>query len=136
MIAYTDYDKFQFFFDSIITNSNDKGYAYGIAGQILGRSIDGADKIFPHEFTRKLIEKYANEQLNRDFVIGRSNINGMQMRIVGDGSDQIAIAEKLKNDANSIALLYPITAQLLRKLSEMHIKEASEDRVWSEIGFD
>ncbi len=134
MIAYTDYDKFEFFFDSIINNTNDKSYAYGIAGQILGRSIDGTDAIFPHEFARRLIEKHANEKLNRDFVIGRSNTTGM--RLVGDGSDQIAIAKKLKNDANRIALLYPLTAQLLRKLSEEHIREASMDKVWSEIGWD
>lgn len=133
-IAYEGYDKFEFFFDSIINNTNDKSCAYGLVGQILGRSIDGTDAIFPHEFTRKLIEKYANEKLNRDFIIGRSNTAGM--RLVGDGSDQMAKAEKLKNDANRIALLYPITAQLLRKLSEGHIREASMDKVWSEIGYD
>ena len=56
----------------------------------------------------------------------------MQMRVVGDGSDQMSIAQKLKNDANKICLQYPVTAQLLHKLSEEYVIEASMDRVWSE----
>lgn len=133
-IAYDDFGKFEFFFDSLISNTINKDYAYGIAGQILGRSIVGSDSIFPHEFTRRIIEKYKSEKLNCDFIIGRNNKTGM--RVVGDGSDQMEIALKLKDDANKICLQYPVTAQLLLKISEEHIKEASMDRVWSEIDFD
>ena len=135
-IAYDDFVKFEFFFDSLTSTCTDKDYAYGIAGQILGRSIVGSDSIFPHEFARQIIEKYKSEKLNRDFIIGRSNKTGMQMRAVGDGSDQMDIASKLKDDANRICLQYPVTAQLLHKLSEEHVREASMDRVWSEIDFD
>ena len=131
-IAYEDFVKFEFFFDSLIINSIDKDYAFGIAGQILGRSIIGSDGIFPHEFARRIIEKYKSEKLNRDFVIGRGNKTGMQMRVVGDGSDQMSIAQKLKNDANKICLQYPVAAQLLHKLSEEYVREASMDRIWSE----
>lgn len=132
-IAYTEFKRFEFFFDSLIDNANDKDFAYGIVGQILGRSICGNDKIFPHEFSRRIIEKYASEKLNRDFIIGKSNADGFHMRLVGDGSDQIAIAKELQDNANSICLEFPITAQLLRELSEQHIREARMDREWSEI---
>lgn len=136
LIAYEDFGKYEFFFEKLINCATDKDYAYGIVGQILGRSIIGKDKIFPHEFARKIIEKYANEKLNRDFLIGKLNNDGAHMRLVGDGSDQIAIAQKLKNDANAICIQFPITAQLLQELSEEHISEASMDRVWSEIDLD
>lgn len=133
-IAYDDFVKFEFFFDSLISNCTDKDYAYGIAGQILGRSIAGSDSIFPHEFARQIIEKYKSEKMNRDFVIGRSNKTGM--RVVGDGSDQMEIASKLKYDANNICLQYPVTARLLHRLSEEHVREASMDRVWAEIDWE
>lgn len=133
-IAYTAFTKCELFFDIIINCTEDKDCAFAIVGQILGRSIKGEDGIFPHEFARKIIEKYKNQDLNQSFIVGKRHSEGG--RVVEDGSDQIEIADRLKSDANSISLQYPVTAQLLQELSDEHIKDANRDKIFTEIECD
>ena len=134
--AYQEENKFFFFFDYIISNAKgeNKNSAYNILGYILGKSISGTDRIFPHELSRKVIEKYANEILEEGFICGEINAQGI--RTVDDGSEQKAKAEQIIKNKNLIELKYPRTAKLLEKISKSSMYEAQQDKVWTEIGLD
>ncbi|MCM1532884.1 MAG: hypothetical protein NC114_11545 [Ruminococcus flavefaciens] len=129
-IAYEDFDKYIFFFDSIVNKVEDKEYALCFVGEVIGRSVAGSDDIFPHEFARRVIEKYSGDKFDSGFIAGKNN---MRMRCVGDGSDQLRIAQKYENDASVIRIEYPNTARLLEKLGKNHRHEAESDKVFSEI---
>ena len=114
--------------------AKDKEIAASICGNIFGKSIVGEDGIFPHEFVRKVLESYSNEKLRNSFLIGKYNSRGV--RTVGDGDDELSIANKYDEAARAIEISYPTTASLLRKIAQDHRYTAKSDRIYSEIGFD
>lgn len=132
--AYIDYRKFLFFFETIMAEAKDKEIAASICGNIFGKSIVGKDGIFPHEFVRNILESYSNEKLRSSFLMGKYNSQGV--RTIGDGEDELAIANKYEESAKSIEISYPTTASLLRKIAQDHRYTAKSDRIYYEIGFD
>lgn len=130
--AYENYDLFLFFVDSIIKMHSDDNLLFQILGNILGRSHDGADGIFPHEYVREVMEKY--NDLCREILIGK--LNSFGMRFVGDGSNEKITAEKYKKDASLFDITYPQTAQLLRQIGEHFMYDGKRDQLTSEIGWD
>lgn len=132
--AYNDYRKFLFFFETILNEVADKDLASSICGQILGKSILGSDKIFPHEFVRAMIETHSNDKMLSGFFIGK--INSIGVRTVTDGEKELTIAQHYEDNAKKIEIEYPITATLLRKIAKDYRYTAKEDRIYSEIGID
>ena len=133
-IAFDDYEKFERFCDGLLANSKDKKRAICFLGEMFGRSANIKNLSFPHEFIARIIEKYSNEDLDISVLVGKTNSSGA--RWVNDGSDQIEIANKLKAQAKGLELDYPRTARILRRMAEMHLRDAKYDRIHSELGWD
>ncbi|MFR1631828.1 MAG: hypothetical protein ACLSU0_01530 [Oscillospiraceae bacterium] len=133
-IAFDDYEKFERFCDGLLAASKDKKRAIRFLGEMFGRSANIKNLSFPHEFIARIIEKYSNEDLDISVLAGKTNSSGG--RWVSDGSDQIEIANKLKAQAKGLELDYPRTARILRRMAEMHLRDAKYDRIHSELGWD
>lgn len=132
--AFDDYEKFERFCDGLVNSSNDKIKALCFLGEMFGRSANIENLLFPHKFIARMIEKYSNEDLDNSVLVGKTNSSGA--RWVNDGSDQIKIANKLKEQAKGLELDYPRTAQILRRMAEMHLRDAKYDRIHSELGWE
>lgn len=132
--AFDDYEKFERFCDGLVNSSNDKIKALCFLGEMFGRSANIENLLFPHKFIARMIEKYSNEDLDNSVLVGKTNSSGA--RWVNDGSDQIKIANKLKEQAKVLELDYPRTAQILRRMAEMHLRDAKYDRIHSELGWE
>lgn len=105
-----------------------------ILGSILGRCIDNHDGIFPHEFIMRVLDEYNDEEINRNFLVGKMNSIGV--RNVSDGYEEKRIAESYKSNAQSIEIDYPVTAELLRTLAEQHLHTADQDSAMYQLGFN
>lgn len=103
---------------------------FSALGSILGRSIPGADGIFPHEFVREALEKYSNIELTRDVAIGWFNSRGA--RFVTDGLAEKKTADQYHSYARSLELEYPQTSKLLRMIADDYGREAKRDQQYSE----
>lgn len=132
-IAFEYYEKFERFCDGLVNASKDKKRALCFLGEMFGRSANIENLSFPHEFIARIIEKYGNDDLDNSVLVGKTNSSGA--RWVNDGSDQIEIANKLKIQAKGLELDYPRTAQILRRMAEMHLRDAKSDRIHSELGW-
>ncbi|MCR5694155.1 MAG: hypothetical protein K6G89_04195 [Clostridia bacterium] len=130
--AYTDSYAFICFVDAFFARPAENDLLISVLGSILGKSREGADKIFPHEYVRMALEKYKDTDLWREVLSGKIYSRGA--RFIGDGSDRKRLAEEVKNNAKKVEIDYPETARLLRELSKYYASEGKQDRLYSEIG--
>lgn len=103
-----------------------------ILGNIIGKSCQGEDGIFPHESARLILEKN-NEYLNAGFLSGY--INSLGGRFVETGKIEFEKAKNFENDSKKLALKYPVTSMLLLKISKFHNRTGIEDRSYDLLGF-
>lgn len=105
-----------------------------LIGQILAKSPNGKDGIFPCEETRVILEEISTKEMDEEFLIGKQNLRGMTMRAHDEGGEQeYKLAEKYKNDANILKFTYPKTSALLRKLSDSYIEYAKREDLSNEL---
>lgn len=124
--AYTEAESF----DSFVHAFVDSGYL-NLLGRILGRSIKGTDDIFPHEYVREFLEEMGDENFDQEVVIGF--LNNLGVRVIGDGSDQKALYEKYKADANNIGVKYYHASSILCAIANSYLSKAKSDFIESEI---
>lgn len=127
--AYLDYSTFRYFFIELRKLLNDESGYY--IGSILGKTKNGEDGWFPHEFTRNILEEFNEKRMDEHVMI--AYLNDMSFRTISDGSDQKAIMEKYKNKALELEIRYPHTAYILNLLSEDYGRNAKHDYEDSEI---
>ncbi|MBO4869606.1 MAG: hypothetical protein J5585_07835, partial [Clostridia bacterium] len=63
---------------------------------------------------------------------GKENTDGV--RTIEDGTREQALARKCYKHSEELAIEYPETAKLLRKLGDHYKSEGKSDRIYSEIG--
>lgn len=130
--AYHDLDTFMFFVNTLVEKHYEHKFLLSILGNILGKSIDGSDGIFPHEYVRIAMEQHEGVKLNHKVFIGKINSRGLHS--VGDGTAEKNIAEEYRNNAKKFDIEFPQTSQLLRWLSDSYIYEGKHHQLYSEIG--
>lgn len=135
--AYEDWNQYEFFFQTILAISKDEDSFLGIAigGSILGRDrMIGEDGFYPHEFVRNILETQNSETLNRNFLVAKYNSRGV--RTLEDGTAEFKMAKSYKEAAEALEIDFPVTASMLRDISEEHFREGKRDQTISEIGLD
>lgn len=127
--AYSDYSSFRYFVLKLKEIINDEKWYY--TGNILGRSKNGADGWFPHEFVRTILEEIDDTDLDLHVMIAFQN--NRSLRIVTDGSDQKAKMIEYRNKSIELEICYPHTANILRMISDQYEMNAKRDYEDSEI---
>ena len=102
-----------------------------ILGYIMGKSCNGKDGAFPHEFIREFLEKQQNEKLTKVVVYGKFNSRGA--RIVQDGRNLYEQAKCYQAQARELELRFPQSAEILRQLAKWLESEAQHDQLEAEI---
>ena len=72
--AFDDYSAFIAWCDCIYDAAVGESRFVSFLGAVLGRVPSGKDGIFPHEFVRRVLEKYTNDELTREVAIGWMNV--------------------------------------------------------------
>ena len=130
--AYSDQSSFDFFVKVLIERNTENADYISILGEILGKSCNGSDDIFPHEYVRMVMENYREYQLPEKIAFGKLYSQGLHS--VGDGSRESQISKKYRDEAKFFDIDYPETAKLLRFLSSLYESTAKQDHIYSEIG--
>ena len=104
------------------SNSNDR-----VLGHIFSFSPMGTDGVWPAECVRKRFERPHSTALENEFISGLYNQRGVHTATYGKAEDDLAsqyfaYAEKLQ-------LLYPNTAEIIRRIGETYRGEANRERV-------
>lgn len=93
-------------------------------GELLTNCWKWDDWIWPSNEVREIIEKESNEYIIRWFLIWKRNSRWVTSRWIYDWWKQERIlAEKFYSDAEKIKSSYNKTAQILRKIWDMYIKD-------------
>lgn len=96
-----------------------------IIGQYLSRCPQDKDGIWPHQSVRMIIEEVESEDLERELFYGRRNARGVTCRGIYEGGKQERLlAEKYNSDAESLQLIWPRTADLLRAIARRYQQDA------------
>ncbi len=126
--AYEDLELFVSWCDSIYRSieAGPEALAY-----VFGRTKNGSDGIFPHEFVREALERYSNAKFT--VRVANAKQSAGDMRIVNDGLYEHKTAEKYRQQARSLELRYPQTASILKYLAAFLDWESREDLEYAEL---
>ena len=108
---------------SACANANRKGTGDSTLGQILGRSGEGQDKIWPNENLREALEEISSDRLLSGIVIGRLNTRGAAYRRPG-GIDDLERAQAYREWADRLSLRYPKAAAVCRQIERSYERDA------------
>jgi len=115
---------------NLLKNSGRKEIGDDKIGELLSCSQDGEDGIWPYEAIRDVIERIQSPELDKAIICGKRNARGVTSRSPYAGGEQERVlVAKYNNDAESIQLLYPRTADILRSIAKGYEWDAErEDR--------
>ncbi len=103
-------------------------------GKLLSHSPIGIDDIWPHESVRSAIEHYKSNEMDQAIIVGRRNSRGVTSRHPYSGGDQErALAQKYYEDAQSIQLIYPRTAEILNSIAKRYEWDANREDIDVEL---
>lgn len=108
-------------------------------GEVLAASPVGTDGIWPAEEVRDVIDTLGSSRIDTGLNIGRSNHRGMTSRGAFEGGTQErALEEQYRREADAIATKWPRTARVLRSIAESYRSEARlhdlEAESWGDEG--
>jgi addiction module HigA family antidote len=92
-------------------------------GQILGRTDEGKDGIWPNENLREALEEISSGQLISGIMIGRLNTRGAEYRRRG-GIDDLERAQTYRDWADRLSLRYPKAADVCRQIERNYERDA------------
>jgi len=95
-------------------------------GEILANSFKHTKEEYIPSELKVLLEEVDDEEVNKGVYIGYQNNRGV--RTVTDGSPEIAMAEKLEEEAKTCEIMYPATAHILRMMASSSRREAAMDK--------
>ena len=94
-----------------------------VIGEILGRSKEGTDGVWPPEPVCQVFEAIASEDMSKGMYIGRHNVRGAHFRS-RDGADEHTLAARYRAWAKAVAFHYPFTATFLEEMAKSYDHEA------------
>ncbi len=98
-----------------------------ILGQIFSHSPMGTDGVWPAECVRNQFERPHSSTLENEFVTRLYNQRGVHT--VTYGKDEDNLASQYFSYAEKLQLLYPNTAEILRRIGETYRSEAKRERM-------
>jgi len=97
-------------------------------GQILARSPDGQDGIWPFEPARNVLDRPELEHMRRGFVIGTLNVRGVTSRAPDEGgSQERELAAEYRSHADALRASYPYLAAALDEIAKSYEQQASRE---------
>lgn len=129
--AYEDWDAFEVWADYLLENSKEKPFLRTVLGYTLGKCGNGSDGSFPHEFVRKILEKYNDDKLTRNVATGW--LNEHSFRAVEDGHNEMEMEKRYREDARKFEVLFPQTASLLKIIADDFRWNSERDQRSAEI---
>jgi hypothetical protein len=108
-----------------------------LIGELLSGSPTGADRAWPAEPVRDLIEETQSEELVRGLRTGRFNQRGVVTKhpLTG-GAPERAIVERYERDAAAVAARWPRTAAFLRSFARSYAQDAEREDLDAELRHD
>ncbi len=105
---------------------------YHKLGYLFANSPIGSDGLFPHESIRLKIEEIGNNDLVCGFVL--CVLNGRGGYILTGGKEELELADKFEDLSIKLAIRYPVTAKIFRKLCKCYRQESEQDiELYNEI---
>jgi plasmid maintenance system antidote protein VapI len=92
-------------------------------GHLLGRTVAGADGIWPHEAVRDALEACGSDRMMRGMEVGLHNNRGAVWRGPG-GAQERALVDKYRGFAQRLRAGYPVTARLLQNIANTYEGQA------------
>jgi transcriptional regulator with XRE-family HTH domain len=104
-------------------------------GEILSAARFAKGEPWPPEPVRELIESDRSPHLEEGFEIGLYNRRGVTMRMPTDGGEQERdLATKYRTDAKELAIKWPQTSAVLRRIAESYERDAEREDQNAEQG--
>jgi hypothetical protein len=100
-------------------------------GDLLSKSSDGADGIWPREEVRDVLEEVGTTNIARGMSTGRRNARGVQWRDVG-GKQERELAASYRAWSKKLSFDWPFTSRLLEDLAKNYEHEAK----WYDVDED
>jgi len=99
-------------------------------GDFLSHSPEGDDGLWPHEAVRDVIERIKSPEVDEAMTVGKRNSRGVTSRsLYAGGLQERVLVEKYNRDADTMQILYPRTADILRSIAKGYEWDADrEDR--------
>jgi hypothetical protein len=94
-----------------------------VIGEILGRSKEGTDGVWPPEPVCQIFDAIASQDMSKGMYIGRHNVRGAHFRS-RDGADEHTLASRYRAWAKAAAFHYPFTATFLEEMAKSYDHEA------------
>ena len=102
-------------------------------GRLFSFSPVGTDGYEPCEAVRKMIEKYGDEKMNREYQATVYNRRGVFSPSAG--KEELRMAKEFKENAQYLEPYYPKTAKIFYGLYETYKKESERERMDAENGW-
>ncbi len=99
-------------------------------GELFACSPKGGDGLFPHEFIREKIEEIGNDKLINAYVCHVLNERGVHYAT--NGEEELTLSKKYEDISVNLAIKFPKTAKIYRKLSERYYSESKNERIIAE----
>lgn len=114
--------------------ANDQSALFGmIVGRLFTFAPVGDDGHRPCEAVRKMIEKYADQSMQREYAITIFNRRGVHSPTAGNAEKKIA--QRFEDNADYLALKgYPKTAEIYYSLARTYNSESTREREEAENG--
>ncbi len=97
-------------------------------GAFFAKSPVGEDGIWPHEAVRDVLEMVHSDEIKSGFYVGVLNRRDTRVSMPYEGGDQErSLANKYKDWADSLALIYPYTAELLHEIEDHYLRDAKRE---------
>ena len=120
---------------TIFKESGRVGIGDSQIGTFLAGSQVGNDGIWPHESVRDVLERIKSDDIESGVECGRMNARGVTTRHpYAGGSQERELALSYHNDAETIQLIWPRTAGVLRSIAESYEGRADREDQSVEIG--
>lgn len=103
-----------------------------LLGRLLVHSPVGADGYMPNEFIRKIIEEYGDDDMQTSYQSEVFNSRGIYTPSAG--KEELQIANRYKENADHLAIMYPRTASIYYQLYETYKAESKREREQAENG--
>jgi len=103
-------------------------------GELLAKSPKGKDNIFPCEVTRDVLNEISNDTIDTAFLIGKQKLRELPTRAYDDsGEQEYELAEMYKKYADELKYTHPKVSSLLKKLSEVYVKDGERHDLSNEL---
>ena len=99
-------------------------------GDLFACSPKGSDGLFPHEIIREKIEEIGNDKLINAYVCHVLNERGVHYAT--NGEEELNLSKKYEGICDKLAIKFPKTAKIYRKLSEKYYNESKNERLIAE----